>query len=214
MSKVIKITESDLRRIITEKLEGETNEGEGILSALFKKGAQAAKSVARKGIQDGPLLKKSTQSGFNTVVSTMRTEVAQLLTKTPTIKITPKAVKVLEEPRYNVRVAFDLIEDVATVSGGKIRGEYSTILYRINRAKTELLKPTGQQLNIKQLMEDLYHVKDEIGQDLFKRPNLPQGTKELTAPLSRVNAAITHIENVFKTPDKPTSYLVKEEPKL
>ena len=214
--KVVKITEADLRRIISEKLEGGVDEQTkpGFFGLLAKKGAEAARSVMGKGIQDGPLLKKGTQSGFNRVVSTMRTEVAQLLTKSPTIKISPKTIKVLEEPRYNVRVAFDLIEDVATVSGGKIRGEYSTILYRINRAKTELLKPAGQQLNMKQLMEDLYHVKDEIGQDLFKRPNLPQGTKELTAPLGRVNAAITHIETLFKTPDKPTSYLVKEEPKL
>jgi hypothetical protein len=215
MSKVIKITEADLRRIISENLENQTNEGEGFLGGLFKKAAQAASKPRGFSTSSKPLLSKTAaKSGFNTVVSTMRRDVASLLAKTPTIKISNRTIKALEEPRYNVRVAFDLIEDVATVSGGKTRGEYSSILYNINRAKAELLKPVGQQLNMKQLMEDLYHVKDEIGQDLFKRPNLPQGTKELTAPLNRVNAAITHIETLFKTPDKPTSYLVKEEPKL
>jgi hypothetical protein len=215
MSKVVKITESDLRRIISENLESNVSE-DGFFGMLAKKAAQKANSSMKTFSNNStkPLLKKGTQSGFNSVVSTMRTEVAQLLAKTPTIKVTPKTVKVLEEPRYNVRVAFDLIEDVAVVSGGQTRAEYSSILFRINRAKTELLKPAGQQLNIKQLMDDLYTVKDEISQDLFKRPNLPQGTKELTAPLNRVNGAITHIETLFKTPDKPTSYLVKEEPKL
>jgi hypothetical protein len=213
MPKVIKITEADLRKIITEKLECEVIE-EGIIGALFKK---ATKAVTPRGFSTSskPLLSKTAaKSGFNTVVSTMRRDVAALLAKTPTLKISNRTIKALEEPRYNVRVAFDLIEDVATVSGGKTRGEYSSILYNVNRVKTELLKPVGQQLNMKQLMEDLYHIKDEIGQDLFKRSNLPEATKELTAPLGRVNAAINHIETLFKTPDKPSSYLVKEEPKL
>lgn len=218
MSKIIKLTESDLARIISEKLEGETNEGEGILSALFKKGAQAAKSITGKGIQDGPLLKKHLPSGYNKVVSSMRTEVAQLLAKTPTIKISPKTIKVLEEPRYNVRSAFDNVDDIAIVGNGyagtAVRGEYSGIHWKLDRATKELRKPVGQQLNIKQLMEDLYSVRDEIAQDLFKRKNLPNAQKELQAPLNRVISAINHIENLFKTPDKPTSYLVKEEPKL
>ena len=45
MSKVIKITEADLRRIITEKLDGEVNE-DGIIGALLK---SAVKATVRGG---------------------------------------------------------------------------------------------------------------------------------------------------------------------
>lgn len=217
MSKVIKITESELRRIISEKLEGGVDEQTkpGFFGLLAKKGAEAARSVMRKGIQDGPLLKKGTQSGFNKVVSTMRPEVAQLLTKTPTIKISPKTVKVLEEPKYNIRVAYDAMTELATEGlEGSIRAEYSTIVSRLQFSIWEFSKPVGQQLNIKQLMEYLYYAKDEITQDILKRPNLVKDGPKLKGPLDRVNRAINHIENLFKTPDKPTTYLVKEEPKL
>lgn len=220
MSKVIKITEAELRRIISEKLEGGVDEQTkpGFFGLLAKKGAEAARAVMGKGIQDGPLLKKHLPSGYNKVVSSMRPEVAQLLAKTPTIKISPKTVKVLEEPRYYVRAAFDNVDDLAIVGNGyagtAVRGEYSGIHWKLDRVTKELKKPVGQQLNIKQLMEDLYSVRDEISQDLFKRKNLPNAQKELQAPLNRVVSAINHIENLFKTPDKPTTYLVKEEPKL
>jgi hypothetical protein len=217
MSKVVKITEADLRRIISEKLEGGVDEQTkpGFFGLLAKKGAEAARSVMGKGIQDGPLLKKGTQSGFNRVVSTMRTEVAQLLTKSPTIKISPKTIKVLEEPKYNVRVAYDAMNELATEGlEGSIRAEYSTIVSSLERSVGEFSKPTGQQLNIKRLMDDLYYVKDEITQDILKRPNLAKDAPRVKAPLDRVTKAINHIETLFKTPDKPTSYLVKEEPKL
>lgn len=214
MSKVIKITEADLRRIISEKLEGDVSE-QGIIKGLMNRAAKAL-----SGTKPGPqsFMKdipkgKGTEVAINRVISTMRTEVAQLLAKVPTIKITPKTIKVLEEPRYNARVAFDLVDDVAR-DGGNIRGVYSSIHWKLEGITKELSKPSGQQLNIKKLMEDLYYVKDEISQDLFKRQSSPQYIKELTAPLNRVNAAINHIETLFKTPDKPTSYLVKEEPKL
>jgi hypothetical protein len=214
MSKVIKITEADLRRIISENLESETNE-QGIIKSLMSKAANAL-----SGTKPGPqsFMKdipkgKGTEVAFNRVVSTMRTEVAQLLVKVPTIKITPKTIKVLEEPRYNARVSFDLVNDIAK-SGTGIRGEYSTIHWHLGDITEELAKPVGQQLNIKKLMDDFYSVKDNISQDLLKRKMPPEEVKVLTNTLNRVNSAITHIETLFKTPDKPTSYLVKEEPKL
>ena len=57
MPKVIKITEADLRKIITEKLECEVIE-EGIIGALFKK---ATKAVTPRGFSTSskPLLSKT-----------------------------------------------------------------------------------------------------------------------------------------------------------
>lgn len=213
MSKVIKITESELRRIISEKLEGDLDE-QGIIKGLMNRAAKAlsgTKPGPKSFMKDVP----ATKGAFNRVVSTMRTEVAQLLAKTPEIKITPKTVKVLEEPKYNVRVAYDAMNELATEGlEGSIRGEYSTIVSSLERSMGEFSKPTGQQLNIKQLMDDLYYAKDEISQDILKRPGLAKDAPRLKAPLDRINRAINHIETLFKTPDKPTSYLVKEEPKL
>jgi hypothetical protein len=214
--KVVKITEADLRRIISENLEGDVSE-DGFFGMLAKKAAQKANSAMKTFSNNSskPLLKKGTQSGFNRVVSTMRTEVAQLLAKTPTIKITPKTIKALEEPKYNVRVAYDALNELATEGlETSIRAEYSSIVGRLEISAREFSKPAGQQLNIKQLMNDLYYVKDEITQDILKRPQLAKDAPRVKAPLDRVTKAINHIETLFKTPDKPTSYLVKEEPKL
>jgi hypothetical protein len=200
--KVVKITESELRRIISEKLEGDTNEQ--LLRTLANKAMNTLKTNKSS-------VKATTKSGINTVISTMRKDVMALLTKTPVIKISPKTVKVLEEPRYNVRVAYDQVHELATEGlESSIRADLMGIDMALQRVKTELMKPAGQTLNIKKMMEDLYYVKDEIGQDLMKRQNLPNATKELTAPLNRVNLTITEIETLFKTPEKPSSYLVKE----
>jgi hypothetical protein len=200
--KVVKITESELRRIISEKLEGDTNEQ--LLRTLANKAMNTLKTNKSS-------VKATTKSGINTVISTMRKDVMALLTKTPVIKISPKTVKVLEEPRYNVRVAYDQVHELATEGlESSIRADLMGIDMALQRVKTELMKPAGQTLNIKKMMEDLYYVKDEIGQDLMKRQNLPNAAKELTAPLNRVNLTITEIETLFKTPEKPSSYLVKE----
>jgi hypothetical protein len=221
MSKVVKITEADLRRIISENLEGDVSE-DGFFGMLAKKAASGMKTFSNNSSK--PLLKKHLPThGYNSVVSTMRSEVVHLLAKTPIIKITPKTVKAIEEPKYFVRSAFDNVDDVSIIRKETgigdtdptyVRGEYSTIHWKLERITKEFSKPVGQQLNIKQVMYDLYSVRDDISQDLFKRKNLPNAQKELQAPLNRVISAINHLENLFKTPDKPTSYLVKEEPKL
>lgn len=214
MSKVIKLTEADLRRIISEKLEGDLDE-QGIIKGLMNRAAKAlsgTKPGPKSFMKDVP----ATKGAFNRVVSTMRTEVAQLLAKTPEIKITPKTVKVLEEPRYNARVAYDLVNELGTegVSVGSIRGEYSGIESSLRKVQGELKKPAGQQLNIKEMMENLYYAKDELAQDIIKRPKVAKDVPKIQATLKRLEATINHIENLFKTPDKPTTYLVKEEPKL
>ena len=197
--KVIKLTESDLRRIISEKLEGDMSEGPGLLGSLLNR----AKSAVSKP--------KAVATYATRVVSTMRREVTELLTKTPTIKITPKTVKVLEEPRYNVRVAYDQVHELATEGlESSIRADLMGIDMALQRVKTELMKPAGQTLNIKKMMEDLYYVKDELTQDILKRPGLVKDVSTLQKPLIKVIGTIDHIETLFKTPDKPTSYLVKE----
>jgi hypothetical protein len=198
MSKVIKLTEADLRKIISEQLESETNE-QGVIKSLISRGVSALQSRGAKSVE------KSVIKG---VLSTMRRDVAELLAKVPVIKISPKTIKALDEPRYNVRVAYENIEELAKV-GTTVRSEYSGIESALANVRFELMKPTGSQLNIKEVMEGLYKVKDEITQDLIKRPSLQKDVQKLQVPLNKVNASITHIENLFKTPEKPTSYLVK-----
>jgi len=215
MSKIIKLTEADLRRIITENLEGGVSEGDGIFGMLAKKAASAAAALTSSPKPKGFSTASGVKTGYVRIASTMRREVVDLLVKSPTIKISPKTFKVLDEPRYNVRVAYDQINELATEGlQGSIRGELMTIDAALGRVKGELMKPPGQVLNIKKMMEDLYMVKDELVQDLLKRPGMIKDVTTLQKPLSKVVATINHIETLFKTPDKPTSYLVKEEPKL
>jgi hypothetical protein len=213
MPKVIKITEADLRKIITEKLDEEVNE-DGIIGALLRRATSAVTKKGPKGFST-TIDKAAMKSGYVSVISTMRRDVASLLAKVPTLKISPNTVKMLSEPRYNARVAYDTINELGTEgTKGSIRGEYSGIEYSLRKAQAEFAKPAGQQMNIKEMMENLYHAKDELSQDIIKRPSLAKDVPRIQSALNRLNTSITQIENLFKTPEKPSSYLVKEGPKL
>ena len=186
MSKIIRLTESDLERIVNKVIqESETNE-QGLVGKLINK-------VFPKAAKPAPL------QAVSKVSRQMSSFFSGILPKLPaTVKMPTSS---LNSVKFNVKLVDGSIGQLATTRNGQLKGEFVGIVVPLENAVTELSKAAGTPFNLKKVIEELYRSKWNV-EELLNSPRytktMGNGVKILERNLMDINKSIGEIETVLK----------------
>ena len=186
MSKVIKITEADLRRIITEKLDGEVNE-DGIIGALLK---SAVKATVRGGSAITHHL--SSRGAPNAIVN--------LFAKAGKVSINDFVIGVLRPVQNEFTV---ILKDAQRLSDPKLATPLKITFDPVDALKRELASSKfyilsspkkGSVVDLGYLWSDLHEIQTYVIPSIEKNAKLSPNGKFLVNEMKKnVQDALTNL---------------------
>jgi hypothetical protein len=186
MSKIIRLTESDLERIVNKVIqESETNE-QGLVGKIINKFIpKAAKSAPLEVVSN---VSKQMSSFFS-----------DILPKLPATLKMP--VNSLQGVKNNVIRIEGNVSRLSNAGGGSIKGPFISLFHSIDNVATEMKKAAGTQFDIKKVINELYRGKSEA-ERILKTPQITKtmgqgNVKSLETTLMDINKSIGDIEIVL-----------------
>jgi hypothetical protein len=186
MSKIIRLTENDLNRIVRKVIkESETNE-QGLVGKIINKFIPKAAKAAPLGV-------------VSNVSKQMSSFFSDILPKLPATLKMP--VNSLQGVKNNVIRIEGNVSRLSNAGGGSIKGPFISLFSSIDNVATEMKKAAGTQFDIKKVINELYRGKSEA-ERILKTPQITKtmgqgNVKSLETTLMDINKSIGDIEIVL-----------------